>query len=80
MATETSWMRELRGAEREWQRGIGFVNDRVVPAVRASLVHVLRASGLELARLADTLDGWVPSRPSIPARPDFASDFRRDMQ
>ena len=80
MATTGSWTRGLREAEREWQRSISYVNTRVVPAVRASLAHLFRSSGRELAHLADTLDQGMPGWRPAAAQADGTANIQRNPE
>ncbi len=91
MAITDSWTRERHEAKREWQRGVRYVNSRIVPAVRTSLAHLLRSSGQELAHLADTLDGrgrsgherspgWRPVTGRPDPEPETQPECRKDWK
>ena len=59
--SEQQWKQELRGAavdmERELERAITYINDRIVPAVRRETQGVLRSLAVEMRRAADHLEG-----------------------
>ena len=58
---DRDWERELRAAaarvERELRGGVGYVNDRLVPPMRAEGLRAMREGARLLRRCADLLDG-----------------------
>lgn len=60
MGEQRGWDGELRSAaaeaERELHRIVGYMNDRIVPEVRARTASAVHSVAGELRRLADLLD------------------------